>query len=180
MQPMPTILRDLPEIEYLDGRAHRKVSPRLTHALVQSALLRVMADAAASRGVVVAELRVGLGAADRSKTEFVPDVSFISHERLSRLSGEIREKPPFSPDVAVEVRSPTDDLRYLARKIARYLATGSVLVLDVDPPARRIVAHAAGGVRIFGPGETFAHPAAPWLCFSIDSSFSDLDSPPSS
>ena len=37
---MRATLSDKPEIEYLDGAPHAKVSPKRTHALVQGALLR--------------------------------------------------------------------------------------------------------------------------------------------
>lgn len=169
MQPMPTTLYDLPEIEYLDGRAYPKVSPRLTHGRVQLAVAGVIMSAAGSRGIVATEVRFNSGALDGSKTELVPDVAFISAERLEALSQADREKPPFSPDIAVEVRSPSDDLSYLRRKITRYLATGSILVLDVDPEQRRIFAHSADGVRTFSTDETITHPAMPWLRFDVDS-----------
>jgi Uma2 family endonuclease len=169
MQPMPETLYDRPEIEYLDGRPYPKVSPRLTHGRVQGALCATMIAAAQSRGVVGTEVRFDPGAIDGTKTELVPDVAYISNGRLLPLSEEAREKPPFSPDIAVEVRSPSDDLNLLARKIVRYLATGAILVLDVDPQTRRIIAHAADGIQEFTAGETFAHPAAPWLRFGVDS-----------
>lgn len=86
-----------------------------------------------------------------------------------------REEPPFSPDIAVEVWSPTNDRHYLDQKIARYLATGAVLVLDVDPYARTIVAHDSSAVRTYIIGETFAHPAVPWLRFDVAEAFADLD-----
>lgn len=172
---MPTPLYDLPEIEYLDGHPYPKVSPKFTHALVQGALLRVLGQLAEGRGVVVPELRLDPGAIDGSNTEFVPDVAYLSYERLRALSGEAREKPPFSPDIAAEVRSPSDSLGYLAQKVARYLATGSILVLDIDPAKRRITAHALDDVRTFESGEMFAHPAAPWLTFEVNALFVEID-----
>lgn len=175
MQAMPATLRDYPEIEYLDGRAYPKVTPKFTHGLVQGAIAAAIARAAGERGFVVPEVRFQPGAIDKSVTEFVPDVAFLSAERRSTLTGEAREKPPFSPDIAVEVRSPSDDLKFLARKITRYLATGSVLVLDIVPQERIVIAHAAGGVRAFKCGDTFEHPAVPWLTFEIDAIFSALD-----
>jgi len=173
---MATILQDRPEIEYLDGRPYPKVSPKMSHGLVQLALARVIADCAGARGFVVPEVRFDPGAAaGTKKTEFVPDVAYLSRERRLELTGEGREKPPFSPELAVEVRSPSDDLRYLAKKIARYLATGSVLVLDVDPKTRLIIAHATDGVREYARGSHFEHPALPWLQFDVDAIFADLD-----
>ncbi len=148
----------------------------MSHGLVQLALARVIADCVGPRGFVVPEVRFDPEAPSGSKrTEFVPDIAFVGHARRRKNLGKEREKPPFSPELAVEVRSPSDDLRYLARKIARYLATGSVLVLDVDPKTRRIVAHAANGIREYRAGELFAHGALPWLQFDVDSIFADLD-----
>lgn len=175
MQPMETPLIDAPEIEYLDGQPYPKVSPRLTHALVQAALIRLLGALTEKRGVLVPELRVDPGAGAVNATEFVPDVSFISYERLASLNTERREKPPFSPDIAIEVRSPSDDLRYLQRKIARYLSTGSLLVLDVDPALRCIAAHTQAARRTFTSSERFAHDAFPWLTFEVAAVFSSLD-----
>jgi Uma2 family endonuclease len=84
-------------------------------------------------------------------------------------------EPPFSPEIAAEVKSPGDGAAYLQAKFARYLATGSKLVLDVDPAKGTIVAHADGDVRRFSDGETFAHPAIPWLRFELRDIFSILD-----
>lgn len=49
MQPMPETLYDPPEIEYLDGVAYPKVSPRLNHFLVQGALDHIFREKASSR-----------------------------------------------------------------------------------------------------------------------------------
>jgi Uma2 family endonuclease len=170
-----TILYDPPEIEYLDGHPHPKVSPTMLHGLVQCAVVKILSRCAGTRGLVVTEVRFEPGAIDRTPTELIPDVAFVSHERLVPLKGEARDKPPFSPDVAVEVRSPKDDSRYLADKIARYLATGAILVLDIDPKTRTVVAHTAKTLREFGRGDTFEDPVVPWLTFEAGEVFADLD-----
>ncbi len=167
---------DKPEIEYLDGRPYPKVSPKISHGVVQAAVVKAVQACAGDRGIVVTEVRFDPGAvAGTKKTEFVPDVAFLSRERRQALSGKGREEPPLSPEIAVEVRSPSDDLRYLAKKIARYLATGSVLALDIDPKTRRIIAHTADGVREYTIGDRFEHPAVSWLRFDVDALFADLD-----
>jgi Uma2 family endonuclease len=130
---------------------------------------------AEKRGRVGPELDVYPGPADKGITKFVPDVAYVSIERLRALSAEEREDPPFSPDIAVEVWSPTNDRRYLDLKIARYLATGALLVLDVDPYARNIVAHDGSSIRVYSSGERFEHQALPWLRFDVAEAFADLD-----
>lgn len=172
---MRTILYDPPEIEYLDGHPHPKVSPKTAHSFVQGALIRILHDCGKGRGFAGPEWRFEPGQIDRTPTELVPDVAFVSKERLFEVPEERLQKPPFSPDIAVEVRSPKDDLPYLQEKIERYLNTGSVLVLDVNPETRTIVAHASDGVREYACGQHFSHDAAPWLTFEVDEVFADLD-----
>lgn len=177
MYDMDAILDgDAPRIEYLNGRAYAKVSPRTRHAIVQGALDRILHRCGEGTGIAGPELRCYPGGLPKRHTSFVPDVAFVSFERLADLpSAEEREKPPFSPDVAVEIRSPSDDLRFLAEKISLYLATGSVLVLDVDPNRRTVHAYASDGVRHFAAGERFMHPAAAWLELDVNEVFRDLD-----
>ena len=174
---MDTMLHsDPPTIEYLDGRAYPKVSPRTGHSLVQGAMLALLRASAGRRGAVGPELRCYPAAAKRTQTSLVPDVAFVSRERLRALhDGEEREKPPFSPDVVVEVRSPSEDLRFLRKKIERYLATGALLVLDVDPQSRTISAHSHEGVTQFTQDMRFTHARVPWLTFDVREVFCDLD-----
>lgn len=82
--------------------------------------------------------------------------------------------PNFAPDVAVEVRSPSDRPDEREWKIGRYLKAGSDLVLDVDPDRRTIEAVFPGGALHFEPGQTLAQPAVRWLTFPVDEAFADL------
>lgn len=172
---MRTILYDPPEIEYLDGHPHPKVSPKTAHSFVQAALVGILRQCGRGRGFAGTEWRFEPGQIDRTPTELVPDVAFVSKERLFAVPQERVQKPPFSPDIAVEVRSPKDDLPYLREKIERYLATGAVLVLDVDPSTRTIIAHAHDGIREYAGAAQFRHDAVPWLVFELDEVFADLD-----
>jgi Uma2 family endonuclease len=121
------------------------------------------------------EWRFRIGHADDTKTEFVPDLAYISKERLRALAPEDREEPPFAPDIAVEVRSPSSRPGLREKKIARYLATGAKIVLDVDPATRLIHVHDAEGVRTLACGQRFTHPEALWLAFDVSEAFADLD-----
>ncbi|MHB8147205.1 MAG: Uma2 family endonuclease [Vulcanimicrobiaceae bacterium] len=171
---MPTILRDKPEVEFLNGRAYPKVSPRRSHALVQAAILAIVSRCAGERGDTGPEWRCRL----TPQTEFVPDVAYFSFERLRPLSEAEREEPPFAPDIAVEVRSPSHRARYDAEKIAVYLAHGSLLVLDIDPATRMVYAHAPNSTtRIYHATEAFAHASAPWLRFDVADLFTRLKLP---
>lgn len=161
-------------VEYLDGVAYAKLSPRVPHWVVQGNMLAILRAAVGDRGVVGPELHVRPGRIDKTDTVFVPDVSFVSWERLEAMTPDDREEPT-SPDVAVEVRSPSNRARYIAKKIARYLTTGTRLVLDVHPAARCIVAHDGESVRTYDAAENFEHPAVPWLVFPVAQAFATLD-----
>jgi Uma2 family endonuclease len=168
-------LVDLPEIESLDGIPYAKMSPKRTHMLVQGALVEVFRKCGRPGGYIGPELRCRVGAVDGTDTVLVPDVAYVAKSRLFALPDAEREEPPFSPDVAAEVRSPSEPASFREDKIDRYLKTGAVLVLDVDPARRRILAYAKEGVRVFETGDVFSHAAAEWLVFDVGYIFDDLD-----
>jgi Uma2 family endonuclease len=66
---------------------------------------------------------------------FIPDVGFITRARLPEPPAR---EAPVPPDLAVEVRSPSDTVRELRRKAEKYLAAGTRLVWLVFPEARRV------------------------------------------
>jgi Uma2 family endonuclease len=161
-------------LEYLDGKVHPKVSPRIRHALVQGAFSELLRRCGRGIGVGGPEWRIRLRTGSE-RTELQPDVSFVSFARLQPLSERERDILPFAPDVAVEVRSPGDLSSYLEKKIERYLAYGALVVFDVDPAARTLRAITKKAARVLRPGETFEDAEIPWLAFTIDDVFADLD-----
>ncbi len=67
----------------------------------------------------------------------VPDVSFVSAERLNIIvPGKFAEGPP---DLAVEVRSPSDSWISVVRKTGIWIAHGTRVVWAVDPEKRIVV-----------------------------------------
>jgi Uma2 family endonuclease len=105
----------------------------------------------------------------------VPDVAFLRYERLRAMPVVDREQPPVAPDVAIDVRSTSDRAGFRKRKIAKYLACGSSLVLDVNTKTRTIVGQSRDGVRTFHEGDRFESPAAPWLTFDVGEAFAGLE-----
>jgi len=166
------VLSEIQEPELIDGVRVRKVSPKLRHATVQLTLGMILRRCAQGRGKVATEWRCLL---ESGRSELVPDVSFVSNERLAPLSTEEREMPPFAPDVAVEVRSPKDKHSVLSRKSAVYRSHGCLLVLDVDPQTRTIRALEGDSERAFSESERFASAALPWLVFEVRAAFEGLD-----
>jgi Uma2 family endonuclease len=66
---------------------------------------------------------------------FVPDVGYITRERLPQKP--MREAP-VPPDMAVEVKSPTDRKRDMRVKAEKYLAYGTRLVWLVFPEEQAV------------------------------------------
>jgi Uma2 family endonuclease len=78
----------------------------------------------------------GLGIAFDSSTGFKlpnganrsPDAAWIKKERWEALTAEQREKfAPICPDFVVELRSPSDNLENLQKKMREYIANGARL-----------------------------------------------------
>lgn len=83
-----------------------------------------------------------------SGERYAPDVAFISRERQAHLAR--RGANPNPPNLAVEVISPTDDLRKFAIKLSNYLAAGTV-VWAIFPDERQVVVHIPGKpAKIYG------------------------------
>lgn len=72
-----------------------------------------------------------------------PDVAFVRRERAESLPAGA---PWFegSPDLAIEVRSPSETFASLVRKADEYLAGGAEMVWIVDPDRRRVHTVEAG------------------------------------
>lgn len=170
---MHRMLVDVPEMELVHGRAYRKVSPKRTHAIVQLAVALVLQRCAGERGIVGTEWRMRLS----PDTQLVPDVAYVSFERLRTLSDAEAEESPFAPDIAVEVRSPSHRALITKEKIDAYLTHGSALILDIDPARQAVHACWPGGSQSYRQHERFQCEAVPWLEFRIEELFVKLKIP---
>jgi Uma2 family endonuclease len=130
-----------PAIESLRGRWIQKMSPQTRHSLLQGRLWRLLEDWAAGDGYVGTEWRFYILPPKETPSSLVPDVAYISRERLPREAGVLPEKPTIAPDIVVEILSPGDRKWLLKEKIELYLANGAKLVIVVDPERRIIRLH---------------------------------------
>lgn len=98
--------------------------------------------------------RDGQGTAFDSSTGFnlpnkatrSPDASWVRNSRLEQLTPEQKKKfVPLCPDFAIELRSPTDGLRTLRKKMEEYIQNGAQLGWLIDPDPKR--------VYVFRPGQ---------------------------
>lgn len=164
-------LDEKPYKEIYDGRLHLKVSPQHIHGIVQIVVGSLLLEWARERGDVVCEWRVFLD----EKTSLVPDLSFISDELAATLSETELERPPLSPELIIEIRSPDDRNRNIRRKTQLYLQHGAVVVLNIDPQKRAVAVTTAEREQTLHAGDTFEHPAFPGLAVPVSSIFAPLD-----
>lgn len=76
----------------------------------------------------------------------IPDVSFVSWDRMPAQSGPI---PAVTPDLAVEVLSESNTEREMSRKLREYFAGGARLVWYIDPPTRTARAYTSPEQYVF-------------------------------
>lgn len=68
-----------------------------------------------------------------------PDAAWVKRERWEQLTPRQREEfPPLCPDFVIELRSASDALASLQRKMEEYIANGARLGWLIDPVERRV------------------------------------------
>lgn len=166
-----------PEIEWVRGRPLQKVSPQRDHSLLQVALAVRLNGWAAARGEVGTEWRFRVAPPGEVRRPLVPDVAYISNERLRTLSDEELQTPPLAPDLAVEILSPGDRRVDVDDKIGTFLQAGSSLVIVVDPVKRVVELHDRHGVTCVGETGSIAHDTLQGFHYSVRELFGVLKRP---
>ncbi|NMF82792.1 Uma2 family endonuclease [Nodosilinea sp. P-1105] len=81
-----------------------------------------------------------------------PDVSFVKAERLRQSPRSFAE---LTPDLMVEVKSPTDSVTKLRAKIQDFLALGTQVGILINPEARWVEVYRLGrGPEVLVDGDT--------------------------
>ena len=170
-----TVPETKPATEWVRGRALQKVSPQERHAHAQAFLaMSLLTWARQTRsGRVGTEWQFNVTPPGEVTRPLVPDVAFLSYERLPRQDIAAAQIPRLAPDVAVEIISPGDLRADIDHKIEVYLAAGSRLVLLVDPKNKTFESHDPDGIRMFSAADEFTHPALPGCSIRVSSVFED-------
>ena len=96
-----------------------------------------------------------------------PDASWVRLEKWDSLSQEQKERfSPFCPDFVVELRSRTDRLPVLFRKMEEYIANGVSLGWLIDPSTRRVYIYRPNEevVVLENPESVSGEPLLPGFC----------------
>ncbi len=127
-------------------RTHGRVSVNIASILREYVRAHAAGEVYTEYGFVLSRDPVTLRA---------PDVSFV---RSKRLAGP-EEFYPGSPDLAVEVVSPSDTVRQMLRKVNQYLKFGTQAVWVVYPDRQEVdIYEAGGGVTTLDAGQTLDAP----------------------
>ena len=101
----------------------------------------------------------------------VPDVAFLSYERLGPEADDAAQVPLGAPSVALEILSPDDRPRDVRDKIATYLRAGTDAVIFVDPKTETIRVESKASPSTFSIGDCFYHESLPGFELDVASYF---------
>jgi len=160
-----------PETEWVRGRALQKVSPTYRHSALQTLFVIALHAWAEGRGRVGTEWHFRIAPPGEVIRPLVPDVSYLSYERLPSDADDAAQRPLGAPDVAVEILSPGDRMRDVRDKIETYLRAGTDCVIVVDPKTETIRAESSDGVTTYAIGQTFSHAALPGFLLDVGAYF---------
>ena len=92
---------------------------------------------------IVTGAETGFAIESDPDTVLAPDVAFVRRERIETI-GYPQGFFPGPPDLAVEVRSPSDRGPQIEDKVQRWLSAGAQAVWVIDPATREAAIYAAG------------------------------------
>jgi Uma2 family endonuclease len=141
-----------PALDYYDGRAIQKMSPKLRHSIIQGRMYLKLAayiESVKEGGAAYPELRCRF-----RKRSFVFDLSYFREGRIPILSEDDRADVTEPPDLAIEILSPGQPLGELKRKFRSAIRGGVGLGWLIDPIQGQIlIFRPASKTVVLKPGE---------------------------
>lgn len=162
--------RDLPHrddvIQELHwGQVITLTRPKMKHAKLQSRLVRLLRPRAEHLGVIESEV------AFRALPEYDlrgADVAFVSQQRWNTTEDD--DNLHGTPELVIEVLSPSNTKQEMREKAALYLSTGAQEFWLVDPKRQTVtVMRQQGGTQVFGMGQP-----TPLVLFGRELNVSDI------
>ncbi|HYG81887.1 MAG TPA: Uma2 family endonuclease [Pyrinomonadaceae bacterium] len=101
-----------------------------------------------------------------------PDVSWVRNDRWERLTKKERKQfPPLCPDFVVELRSPSDSLRTLKKKMQEYTENGAQLGWLIDPLEKKVYVYRPQSAveRLDDPQTVSGDPLLPGFTLDVQS-----------
>lgn len=134
VKPVAIVLDPERSYEIVNGQREEKEMPGAKHGVISASLIIKIGVHVESKklGVVCAEANFKIGANER-----IPDVSFVAADRIP-AEGIPETVWPISPDLAVEIISPSDLHDKVSDKVLEYLEAGVRQVWLVSSKLRSI------------------------------------------
>lgn len=168
---MQSIIEDQtkPASEWIDGRVVQKVTPGGAHARAQARIAASLLQWADRNGTgwVGTEWDFVITPPGGIPRSLVPDVAFVSYERIPYGDEEAARIPRIAPDVVFEILSPKDLRRNVDEKIAVYLASGTRAVLEIDPLQRAVTIFERESTSVLDVDATLTHDALPGFTLPV-------------
>ena len=152
-----------PALEWVGGRIFQKVSPQRKHALAQTRFAIALESWAreGGRGTVGTEWEFRLKPAGDIRRPLVPDVVFVSFDRLPFEDEAAADIPHVAPDVVVEVLSRSDRQADIDEKTRVYFACGTSVIFLVDTEAQTVTIREASRTQQLSRNDLVTHAAMP-------------------
>jgi Uma2 family endonuclease len=162
-----------PALEWVNNRVLQKVTPKRKHALAQTEFASALRNWTHERGNGMAgtEWHFQVRPPGEIGRTLVPDVAFLSYDRMPFEEQEASEIARIAPDVVVEVRSPEDRQRDIDEKIRVYLAAGTTIVFLVDTETKTVTMRDAQTTRIMHVDDVLEHPTLPGFSLRVRTLF---------
>ncbi len=143
--------------ELVEGELIEMPPPDYSHTdTIHALLLSLDAWARQAGGEFKARSEAAFTLCDDPPTVRVPDLALFRAERVAGLQ---RGYPTGSPELAIEVVSPSNTVRDLARRVDQYLEFGSLAVLVIDRRQCKVELYTPGrATQIFGPDDIVTVP----------------------
>jgi len=126
-------------VELVDGQIVRYPMPGMEHGVVCSTANYLIT-------AFVRENRLGwvMGNDSFIRTKSSPDryrgadVCYVSYSKLAKDAGAPKGPLPVSPDLVIEVRSPSDRIGEMIDKAIEYIKAGVTVVIVLDPESESL------------------------------------------
>ncbi len=125
--------------ELIEGELIEMVRPGILHGRLAARLGRYLDEFAEDNDLGIVTTDTGYRLPNSRTTVLGPDVAFIFFERVPQVNSE--KWAPVMPDLAVEIKSPSNTIAELRRKAAIYLEHGSRLVWIIVPNTKSAEVH---------------------------------------
>src|ERR1700722_11466121 len=143
--------------ELIGGEVVKMAFPSLPHDLIKNRINRILTRYLDAHSELPLLSLVEIGVLVSGCDAFAPDVCVVSQNRLSG-TGRIFQG---SPELAIEVVSPTDTAKHLKRKVDVYLQGVAKSVWIVFPEARSVMVHTRESVRKLKADDSLTDPVLP-------------------